>query len=367
MVGSVPPVGGYTNIGHPLSRDQIIPLTTAPIVDPNPTIVKRYAPMMGDTRPMTPRDAMRLLTARSRLTDPIPIERAELQIPHLPSGLEGFTILHISDTHVSRGHAAGRDLHHALLHQLAVADTGLPEIDLAVLTGDYMSRDGDEPMATEALRDLVHTSGALARLGCVGVFGNHDHAELRVEARDRARSERWPIRWLHHRPLEIDGLPLELIGSDWPERYEPIAGLQPARLDRGAPLRLALAHSPDGTPDAHRAGAHLILAGHTHGGQIRIITPGGGVLAGFTSADLIPRKAPSGIYRYRTQDTAPAPARASTLCVTRGIGFQQLPLRLNCPPQIALHTLRRTIELDAGMRLDEPVGTQGMLEVVRVW
>lgn len=299
--------------------------------------------------------------------DPIAFERADLTIPHLPAELEGFTILQIGDTHVSHRSSAGRALHTQLLHQLDCPETDLPPIDLCVLSGDYMSRDGDEPMATQTLRDLVHTSAKLTRLGCFGVFGNHDHAELKDSARERTHSEHWPVRWMHRKSHEIEGLPLQIMGSDWPETFEPLSAERPEILGKGAPLRLALGHSPDCTPDAHRAGAHLLLAGHTHGGQIRLPMPGGGVLAGFTSSSLIPLHAPAGVYRFRHDGTPQD--RETTLGVTRGVGYQQLPIRIHCPPQVVVYTLRRAEVGSAetnGMP-PEPAGTKGKLEILRVW
>lgn len=300
--------------------------------------------------------------------DAVAFERADLAIPDLPAALQGFTVLQISDTHVSKRNAAGQNLHTRLLDQLDRPDTSLPEIDMVVLSGDYMSVDGDEPMATEALRDLVHASAKLGRLGCFGVFGNHDHAELKDGAMDRTRSEGWPIRWMHSAALPIDGLPLELIGSDWPERFEANPHRRPQPLGEGAPFRLALGHTPDCTPEAHRAGAHLLLAGHTHGGQIRVPTPGGGVLAAFTASTLIPRRAPSGIYRFR-HDGTPAD-RSTVLGVTRGVGFQMMPMRVHCPPQAVLYTLRGAVEgIERGETPmpQEPAGPDGKLEVLRVW
>jgi predicted MPP superfamily phosphohydrolase len=299
---------------------------------------------------------------------PIEVERADLEIPHLPVGLEGLSILHISDTHVTLGRGAGRQLHDRLLERLGQPDEAIAGVELVVLTGDYMSRDGDEAVATDALGDLVRASAALSARGCFGVFGNHDHLELKVAARQRSSREGWPVQWLSGRRLEMDGLALELIGSDWPEAYPPSEAGRPEGLERGGPLRLALAHTPDATREAHHAGAHLVLAGHTHGGQIRMRLPGGGVLAGFTSSDLIPRRAPSGVYRYlgpNSPEHAP-----TTLAVTRGVGFQQLPVRVCCPPQIVRYTLRGR-EPGGGRGASslppEPVGPEGRLEVLRVW
>jgi len=311
-----------------------------------------------------------LRTLRDALPIPGPgaieVQRADLAIPHLPPDLDGLTILQVSDTHVTARNPATRDLHNRLLTLLESPDPSWPAIDLAVLSGDYMNVDGDEHVATECLRDLVHTSAKLTRRGCFGVFGNHDHAELKDLVRARSERDRWPVTWMHSETLTIDGLPLDVIGSDWPEAFDAASTKRPERLSDGAPLRLALGHTPDSIGDAHRAGAHLLLAGHTHGGQIRLNTARG-VLAGFTASTIVPRRAPSGIYRFR-HDSTPH-NRETTLAVTRGVGFQLMPVRINCPPQIVLYTLRAA-EPDRSEETPmppEPAGPDGRLEVVRVW
>ncbi|MFI4853908.1 MAG: metallophosphoesterase [Phycisphaerales bacterium JB065] len=295
----------------------------------------------------------------------IPIDRADLWFAHLPAALQGFTILQISDTHVSAGYPAARRLHDRLIQQLRDPDAGLGRIDLAVLTGDYMCRDGDEHIAAAALGELIGACDGLARHACLGIFGNHDHAELKEIARARAATGEWPIRWMNRRTLDIEGM--QVIGSDWPESFPPSASGRPSVPDDGSPFRLAILHTPDATPLAHRAGAHLVLAGHTHGGQLRLPLPGGGVFALYTSSDLIPRRAPAGVYRY-LDPMSPRHA-PTTLAVTRGIGFQGVPRRLWCPPQIALYTLRRgeSEQTVAKGMPPEPVGSGGELTVVRVW
>jgi hypothetical protein len=313
-------------------------------------------------------DALQMLFAALPLPAPGPIEveRADLAISHLPADLDGLTILHVSDTHITRRNRLARDLHDRLLAMLESPDPSWPAVDLAVFSGDYMNVDGDEHIATDCLRDLVHTSAKLARRGCFGVFGNHDHAELKDLVRARTQRDRWPVTWMHNSAMEIEGLLLEVIGSDWPESFNASGANQPERLSAGAPLRLALGHTPDSVGDAHRAGAHLLLAGHTHGGQIRMTTPRG-VLAGFTASTIVPRRAPSGIYRFR-HDSTPDD-RATTLAITRGVGFQLMPVRINCPPQVVLYTLRGAEASSDGKTLmpPEPTGPDGRLDVVRVW
>ena len=311
-----------------------------------------------------------LRSLRSSLPTPRPgsieVQRTDLAIDHLPEALDGLTILQVSDTHITVRNPLARELHDRLLERLESPDPSWPGIDLAVLSGDYMNVDGDEHIAGECLRDLVHTSAKLTRRGCFGVFGNHDHAELKDLVRARTQRDGWPVTWMHSEALDVEGLPLQLIGSDWPEAFDASSAKRPERLSDGAPLRLALGHNPDCTADAHRAGAHLLLAGHTHGGQIRLNTPRG-VVAGFTATTIVPRTAPSGVYRFR-HDATPDDL-ATTLAITRGVGFQMMPVRINCPPQIVLYTLRAADGDRAGeSRMPpEPAGPDGRLEVVRVW
>ena len=126
----------------------------------------------------------------------IEVDRADLAIPHLAAELDGLTILQVSDTHITARNPLARDLHDRLLAMLESPDPSWPAIDLAVFSGDYMNVDGDEHIATDCLRDLVHTSAKLARRGCFGVFGNHDHAELKDLVRARTQRDRWPVcRW----------------------------------------------------------------------------------------------------------------------------------------------------------------------------
>ena len=137
--------------------------------------------------------------------------------------------------------------------------------DLIVFTGDQMDRrDSDAELFAAGF------AGIDAPLGVWGVLGNHDHFI------DPARSE-WALRAAGIEPLvnrgvafERDGASLALVGVDdlgatrerWPDFA--VLGSFPTSF------RICLCHQPQGWHQAAAAGAHLTLAGHTHGGQIAL-------------------------------------------------------------------------------------------------
>lgn len=241
---------------------------------------------------------------------PAPIESFDLPHPAVPPALDGLTILHLSDLHVHRA-GLGRPGFRRLRSALSRV-----EPDLIVLTGDYMTRPGDERAALTVL-------GALAgcwrsRSGAFGIFGNHDSATFA-----RLAASIPGIRWLVNRSCEVPGLPLRILGASYPE------DLLAAALEAGPPqpgtLTIALTHYPTEVFAAAELGVPMVFAGHTHGGQIRFSTE----LAPHTSSDFPPHLA-SGMLRLRQ----------TICCVSRGLGEAFVELRVNCPPQAPLYRLR---------------------------
>jgi len=247
------------------------------------------------------------------------IDPVELPLPALPHALEGLRIAQVSDLHVTRPRRR---------YQQVIDQLGPLRIDLLLLTGDYMSRWGNEAVAARLVKHLIDRLEP--RFGCFGVFGNHDSPALKHQLADL------PVSWLHNQVRQHKNLPIELLGLgmleyenpdgiatalDWPEATE---GETPPQEER--PLRLALAHCPDDLMLAADLGADLVLSGHTHGGQCRL--PGGQAL--FNSSSL-PLNLTAGLLRHR-----------ETLAViSRGLGEVLLPLRVCCKPHVPLYTLRR--------------------------
>jgi uncharacterized protein len=248
----------------------------------------------------------------SKLVQPVTIS-----LPSLPQALQGVRLAHLSDLHICRP----RRRYQTIADRLAAE-----QLDLLLLTGDYIIHPGDEVDACRVLSELL--SQIRPRFGAWGVFGNHDTPALCRMARDL------PVRWLCNEATQVADLPLRIVGlhSDTVRRPDAIAALAlgsaaggPAARDVNT-MTLMLCHYPTMLPTAADLGVDFMVAGHTHGGQCRL--PTGHALV--NSCDL-PLGLTSGILRHR-----------NTLCaVSRGLGEVGLPLRLFCRPHLPIYTLCR--------------------------
>ncbi|HXH06181.1 MAG TPA: metallophosphoesterase [Vicinamibacterales bacterium] len=233
------------------------------------------------------------------------VTRTDLSVTGLPRALDGLRIALVTDTHFSRTVAAA-DIEHAVRAALDARP------DLVVLGGDYVTH-GDRryvPGSAELLAPLQAPHGVFA------VLGNHDDDRDMPAA---LAAKGFTVLKDARTRLVIRGEALELIGIRyWTRRAERLAQL--LRGARGTAILLA--HDPRRLTEAAALDIPLVLSGHTHGGQI--VLPGLGSPAA---------------RRYPVVAGAARRAR-TTIYVSRGIGTVYLPLRLNCPPELALLTLR---------------------------
>ncbi|MEN0020688.1 MAG: metallophosphoesterase [Planctomycetota bacterium] len=251
------------------------------------------------------------------------IEPYELRHPAVPPRLDGFRLLHLSDLH-TRHRDPARAVRTPLVRRL-LAELAAVEVDLVCLTGDETDSERAAPAAMAVVRCLAEAWRS--RLGAVAVFGNHDRRVMRRLA-DRHQRTSPSIRW-----LDADGwqpqahdLPLRIVGTSYPEDALGAhlrANEENTHDDR---LTLALAHHPAGALAHAVLGAHIVVSGHTHGGQLRPHRR----LGFYTSSDL-PHRVAWGIVR----------AHNALLCISRGLGTTGIHARINCPPHAPLFTLRR--------------------------
>jgi predicted MPP superfamily phosphohydrolase len=238
------------------------------------------------------------------------LSEAEIELPELPQAFDGLRLLLITDVHagpfVSR-HALVR----AFRHLAALKP------DLILLGGDLTTGRVNEFAANREAFDLLQ-----APLGVFAVMGNHDYYNKRPDDLLRA-VEAAGIPMLQNRSVELQrgGQSLSLAGVDdlllgRPDLEAALAGTRP-------PVVL-LSHNPDMFFDAARADVALVLAGHTHAGQVRV--PGLPVLV---------RQS-----RYRLDEGRYRVGRTE-LVVSRGLGAVGVPIRANCPPEVVLLRLRR--------------------------
>lgn len=286
--------------------------------------------------------------ARARALSPL--HAIELPLPTLPSSMDGLRIVHLSDLHVRRTVQGARWEARVRSWERVLASE---PADLVALTGDYCDDLGHEQAAAEVLGRLV--AATPARTPVVGVFGNHDTSPMRELAAGLPR-----VKWLDNSCVDVpvragpggaagSGGVLRVVGLSYPEDAlaAAMAGTEAAR-GVAAGFTVALSHYPSMVVPAADLGWPLVLAGHTHGGQVRV----SGSVVPHTACDLPPHLA-SGCLRL-----------GSTLCcISRGLGDGGVPgLRINCPPQAPLYTLRRG-PLPGGA---EPPGG-GALRQVMLW
>jgi predicted MPP superfamily phosphohydrolase len=240
------------------------------------------------------------------------VNELELTLPRLPSTLDGLRIAQLSDLHFSA--SVGKAYFQAVVQRCNQLSP-----DLVVLTGDLT--EGDEQVAW-----IPDTLGRLtSRYGVYFVLGNHDIL-INTGRLCRVLSDAG-LRHLDGRCVQLDvrGRRVILAGRElpWFRPTTDAQALPPRRASDGL-FVIALTHTPDQLPWARAQGVDLLLAGHTHGGQICPPLIG-------------PIIVPS---RWGVKYAAGAFHTPPTLMyVSRGISGKY-PIRVNCPPELTCLVLR---------------------------
>ena len=221
-------------------------------------------------------------------------------------------VVQLTDIH------AGLHMSRKEMRQLADRVNAL-EPDVCVLTGDYI---------TNSMQFLAGCVEEMAKIragyGTFASMGNHDlwfAGASRVESVFRANGI--PLLMNAHRVIQTPRGPFAIAGIDDLLHGAPDLGAALRGLSPGVPTML-LSHRPEVFPEAAARGVRLTLSGHYHGGQVRMLLPGGS-----TSFADLRTPYPRGL--FQKQD--------SYLYVSRGIGTTFIPVRINAPPEITLLTL----------------------------
>jgi predicted MPP superfamily phosphohydrolase len=235
----------------------------------------------------------------------IQVTREDLAVAGWPEALDGLRVGFLSDLHRS-----GTVSHQTIAAAVAAVMADAPE--LIILGGDYVTnrdRRYVQP-AAEALAGLSASAGVFA------VLGNHDDERDVTGALTTAG---FTVLRDARTQIVIRGETLDLAGLRfWTRRMSDIT-----RVLRGAsPHLILLAHTPARLIEASALSVPLMLSGHTHGGQI--VLPGVGAFAA--------REFPVVKGSARRDNT--------TVFVTRGVGTIYVPVRINCPPEVAILTIR---------------------------
>lgn len=247
-------------------------------------------------------------------TNDLLVTRHALAFDNLPASFAGLTICHITDLHSREFGRDQKDL-------LELVRQGEP--DIIVMTGDMVSLYSREELAFMTLcRHLPDIATTYF------VTGNHDMSSNHEGISERVARQRILVMDNRNITLERGEERIHLAGvGDWSSYGE--AGLDMAL--QGIPkdeFSLLLSHHPEQMADFVRNRVNLVLAGHTHGGQIKFPFVGG-ILA--PDQGLFPRYM-EGLYQEGE----------TTMFISRGMGESTIPLRLNCPSELVFLTLKQS-------------------------
>jgi hypothetical protein len=244
------------------------------------------------------------------------VRELDLPVNGLAPDLDGLRLLQLSDIHLSAFLSEGE------FARVIDASRELRP-HLAVVTGDLISGPNDPLDA--CIRQIARLR---ADSGVFGCMGNHERY-ARCEAYTAREAARHGIHFLRGeaRTLRFGNAAINLVGTDFDPYRNRRHYLTGAReLFVPGVTNILLQHNPDVFPVAAQQGYNLLLAGHTHGGQVTVeileqsINP-----ARFFTPYIY------GLYR----------SGASTAYVTRGIGTIGVPARIGAPPEISLLRLRK--------------------------
>jgi len=238
----------------------------------------------------------------------------ELSLSRLPPTLEGLRLVQLTDLHFSA--SVGKAYFEAVVQ---LSNEFSP--DLVLLTGDLTERDAHIDWIPDTLGRLTSRNGAYF------VLGNHDiliDTPRLCRTLQAAGLTHLDGRYLQ---LKIRGTPVILAGREQPWFSAPAAVQRlPPREAPAGPLVIGLTHTPDQLPWAQAHGVDLLLAGHTHGGQICLPWIG-------------PIIVPS---RWGVRYAAGTFQVGPTLMhVSRGISGKY-PIRFHCPPELTRLVLCRS-------------------------
>lgn len=250
------------------------------------------------------------------------VVKIDIPLTRLPGAFDGFTIAQLSDFHYEEHFSA-------VPIRKAVETVNSLKPDLIALTGDFVTVPLFENAVSlkEALGTAEPCAQALsplhAPLGKFAILGNHDGEAGATRVAGALKSHGIPVLRNQSVAIERGQHRMWLAGIDDALRGYPDLGAAIEKIPANETTVL-LAHEPDFADESSLRPIDLQLSGHSHGGQVWI--PG----IGAPWLPPLSRKYPRGFYRIGNL----------ALYTNIGIGTIRAPIRINCPPEITLITLR---------------------------
>lgn len=246
------------------------------------------------------------------------VEKVNLELQRLAPAFHGVKIAQISDIHMGGWMNAER-----LQHVVDAVVAQQPE--LLLLTGDFLIGHIFDKSSEQSIQDLIGILAPLAKsIPSLAILGNHDYWTNADAVREMLRSCNIPDLTNSVFTWSRGSANLHVCGLDdiWEGDVRLNEVLDQLPQDGAAIL---LAHEPDYADTSAKTGRFdLQISGHSHGGQV--VLP-------FYGAPILPylgRKYPNGLYEIGNMYQY----------TNRGVGMIDPPVRLNCPPEITLFTLK---------------------------
>jgi predicted MPP superfamily phosphohydrolase len=239
----------------------------------------------------------------------VEVTRVDVPLRQLPAGATGVRVVHVSDVHTPTNRWLQRQL---------PARVAALRPDVIVFTGDGVNSRADVAEFRATMRLLARVAPTYA------VHGNTDAAAMPADTGLFDGTGAHELRGTREH-VSVRGVRLALVGAsragDWRRVHHSL------RSDADGLPSIYVAHSPDVSDDVARWGAALILAGHTHGGQVAL--PWYGALW-------------TGSRHGKRFESGRSRVGESWLYVNRGIGMERLlpEVRLLARPEITVLELR---------------------------
>ena len=271
------------------------------------------------------------LLAYAHLIEPrrLTVERWTVRIPDLPPAWEGMHIVHLTDFQIGMWGESRSLMRRAIRRAVELRP------DLVFLTGDFVD-DGCWTSRAEIVRPLTE------RAPCYAVLGNHDHLKSAADTDAivaALRDQGATVLMNEHVEFTRHGETWQIVGIDdlATEHADLLAAI--TGIPRNRRLLALLTHVPEGADYAPEGWFPLIVAGHTHGAQVRL-SPIRRLSWLRLVGGVIETKYPRGWFEVR----------GGLLYVNRGLGLSNLPLRFGAPPEVALLVLTGGAQLPEGVR-----------------
>lgn len=236
------------------------------------------------------------------------VDHKQIAIPRLHPNHVGLRIAHLSDLHMT-GRIGQK------WFDLVVDETNRLEPDVIAITGDILEEKTCWPWLTETIARLR------AKYGVYFILGNHDF--FLDTSRTRETLTDAGMTCVHNSWVEVrwNDAAVAIAGNERPWANDNLDQQPlPVQIGEQVPLKLVLSHSPDQFAWSQRQDADLVLAGHTHGGQIRFP-----ILGAVACPSMYGTRYACGVFR----------AGETVMHVSRGVSGET-PFRWDCPPEIAL-------------------------------